>query len=146
MGKSKNLFLMMQEREIQTEHFVPNKKEVQFSAKKFVADILEAGEVDRTELFTQAIRIQEAIQVITENLKPDTDFQAYGVNGQVRNGGSTPNYSDDEKWQELKKQLTDRESLLKVAMKSTETIYDSEGCEVPKVSENHRKSSLIVTW
>lgn len=62
------------------------------------------------------------------------------------NGGSTPNYSEDELWSKLKEKLTDREMLLKVAMKSNDTIYDSDGCEVPRVSENIRKSSLSISY
>jgi hypothetical protein len=31
-------------------------------------------------------------------------------------------------------------------MKSNESIYDSEGCEVPRVSENIRKSSLSISY
>jgi hypothetical protein len=36
--------------------------------------------------------------------------------------------------------------ILKVAQKSNETIYDSDGVEVPRVSENIRKSSLSITY
>jgi hypothetical protein len=32
------------------------------------------------------------------------------------------------------------------AMKSNESIYDSEACEVPRVSENIRKSSLSISY
>jgi hypothetical protein len=146
---SKHLFELMREQEIQTSNFVPTKKELQLSAKKFTTDLLDAGEVDKMELFAQSVRMSEALNVITEQLKnslPSENFEAFGIKGTYRNGGSTPNYSEDEKWQQLKQALTDREMLLKVAQKSNETIYDSEGCEVPKVSENIRKSSLSISF
>ena len=149
MKSSKDLFLMMRESEIQTSNFLPTKKEVVASSEKFAKDLINAGEVDKVELFAQAIRMSEALSVITDELKkslPEENFEAFGLKGTFRNGGSTPNYSEDELWSKLKEKLTDREMLLKVAMKSKETIYDSEGVEVPKVSENIKKSSLSITY
>ena len=149
MGKSKNLFELMTQSEIQTSKFLPTKKEVVASSEKFAKHLINAGEVDKVELFAQAIRLNEVLSVVTEQLKsslPNENFEAFGIKGTYRNGGSTPNYADDEKWQQLKQALTDREMLLKVAQKSNETIYDSEGCELPKVSENIRKSSLSISF
>jgi hypothetical protein len=149
MGKSKQLFELMAQQELNTTNFLPTKKELQLSAKKFTTDLLDAGEVDKMELFAQSVRMSEALNVITEQLKnslPSENFEAFGIKGTYRNGGSTPNYSEDEKWQQLKQALTDREMLLKVAQKSNDTIYDSEGVEVPKVSENIRKSSLSISF
>lgn len=146
---SKDLFLMMREQEVQTSNFLPTKKEVIASSEKFAKDLINAGEVDKVELFAQAIRMSEALAVITDQLKnslPQENFEAFGLKGTYRNGGSTPNYSEDELWSKLKEKLTDREMLLKVAMKSNDTIYDSDGCEVPRVSENIRKSSLSISY
>jgi hypothetical protein len=101
------------------------------------------------ELFAQAVRLNEVLTIVAEELKntlPSENFESFGVKGTYRNGSSTPNYAEDKKWQQLKKALNDREMLLKVAQKSNETIYDSEGCEVPKVSENIKKSSLSISF
>jgi len=149
MGANKNLFLMLQEQSVETNNFLPSKKEIQLSAKSFVSNLLDAGSTDKMELYAQAVRINEALQIVTDELKnsiPQENFEAFGIKGTYRNGGSTPNYLEDEKWQQLKQALTDREMLLKVAQKSNDTIYDSEGCEVPKVSENIRKSSLSISF
>jgi hypothetical protein len=149
MGKSKQLFELMAQQELNTNNFLPSKKELQLSAKKFTTDLLDAGEVDKMELFAQAIRLNEVLSIVTDELKsslPSENFESFGIKGTYRNGGSTPNYSEDEKWQHLKNALTDREMLLKVAQKSNETIFDGEGCEVPKVSENIRKSSLSISF
>jgi hypothetical protein len=149
MGNSKDLFMLIREQEVATNNFMPSKKEIELSSRKFATDLIVKGEADKYELLAQAIRMNEALSVVTETLKkslPEENFEAFGLKGTYRNGGSTPNYADDEKWQQLKQALNDREMLLKVALKSNETIYDSEGCEVPKVSENIRKSSLSITF
>jgi hypothetical protein len=149
MGATKNLLMLMQEQEVNTNNFLPSRKELQLSAKKFTTNLLDSGEMDKMELFAQAVRVNEVLSIVTDELKnslPSENFEAYGIRGTYRNGGSTPNYAEDEKWQQLKNALTDREMLLKVAQKSNDTIYDSEGCEVPKVSENIRKSSLSISF
>ena len=149
MGNSKDLFMLIREQEVATNNFMPSKKEIELSSRKFATDLIVKGEADKYELLAQAIRMNEALSVVTETLKkslPEENFEAFGLKGTYRNGGSTPNYADDEKWQQLKQALNDREMLLKVALKSNETIYDSEGCEVPKVSENIIKSSLSITF
>jgi hypothetical protein len=149
MGATKNLFELMTQQEIESKNFLFTKKEIILNATNFAKNLIDSGEVDKVELFAQAIRMSEALSVITEQLKqslPQENFEAFGLKGTYRSGGSTPNYSEDELWSKLKEKLTDREMLLKVAMKSKETIYDSEGCEVPRVSENVRKSSLSITY
>jgi len=145
---SKDLFLMMREQEIQTQNFLPNKKEIQFSANTFITDILDKGESDKVELFAQAKRMSEALEVVTAKLLeslPQENFEAYGLKGTWRNGGNTVNYHEDEIWSELKQKLTDRESLLKLALKSSEPIFTEYG-EVPKVSTTPRKSSLSISF
>ena len=63
-----------------------------------------------------------------------------------KNGASRLNYKEDAKWEELKKALSDREELLKVAEKSSEAFFDSEGVEVPKVTRSHSGQSLNVKY
>jgi len=144
---SKDLFLMMREQEIQTSNFLPNKKEIQFSSKKFITDLLEAGETDKYELLAQAKRMQEALDVInTELLKvlPQENFEAFGLKGTFRNGGETINYSEDEIYCELKRCLDERADLLKLAQK--QEVADLYGNIVPKVSTTQRKSSLSISF
>jgi len=145
---SKDLFLMMREQEIQTQNFLPNKKEIQFSAKEFITGILDSGESDKVELFAQAKRMSEALDVVTTELLkslPQENFEAFGLKGTYRSGGDTTNYHEDEIWAELKQSLVDRESLLKLALKSSEPIFTEYG-EVPKVSTTPRKSSLSISF
>ncbi len=140
---------MMREQEIQTQNFLPNKKEIQFSATKFITDVIDGGEVDKYELLAQAKRMQEALDVITAKILevvPQENFEAFGLKGTFRNGGETINYKDDFKWSELKEKLTEREMLLKVALKSNSSIYDDDGVEVTRVSTSPRKDTLAISW
>ena len=146
---SKDLFLQMRESEIMTDNFLPTKKEIKLNAEKFAIDIIDKGELDLTETFAQALRLNEALTVITAKLKeamPEENFEGFGLKGTFKSGGDTINYKDDAYWSDLKKQLTDREALLKLALNSSDAIYDHEGVEVPKVSTTPRKSSLTINY
>ena len=139
----------MSQQEIETSNFLPNKKEVQFSANTFITKVIDGGEVDKYELLAQAKRMQEALDVITAKIlevMPQENFEAFGLKGTFRNGGETINYKDDFKWSEIKEKLSEREMLLKVALKSNSTIYDDDGIEVTRVSTSPRKDTLAISW
>ena len=149
MGANSKLFLMLQEQQVETNNFLPTKKEIELSAKNFVKQTLEAGEVSEMELYTQALRINEALEIVTAELKnsiPQENFEAFGVKGTYRNGGETLNYKEDYVYAELVDKLKERAELIKLATKSKETIYDSEGVEVKKVSSTQIKSSLAISF
>ena len=140
---------MMREQEVQTQNFLPNKKEIQFSTTKFITDVIYGGEVDKYELLAQAKRMQEALDVITAKILevvPQENFEAFGLKGTFRNGGETINYKDDFKWSEIKEKLSEREMLLKVALKSNSSIFDDDGIEVTRVSTSPRKDTLAISW
>ena len=146
---SKNLYELMRQQEIETSNFLPNKKEVQFSANTFITKVIDGGEVDKYELLAQAKRMQEALDVITAKILevvPQENFEAFGLKGTFRNGGETINYKDDLEWSEIKEKLSEREMLLKVALKSNSTIYDDDGIEVTRVSTSPRKDTLAISW
>jgi len=147
MGANSNLFLMLQEQQVDTNKFLPTKKEIQLSAKNFVSNLIEAGEVNQTELLAQALRINEALDIVTSELKnsiPQENFEAFGVKGTYRSGGDSINYSEDEVYNQLKADLDARVNLLKLAQKQ-ETL-DPYGNDVPKVSTTPRKSSLAISF
>ena len=149
MGANSNLFLMLQEQSVETNNFLPTKKEIQLSAKSFVSNLLDAGATDKMELYAQAVRINEALQIVTDELKnsiPQENFEAFGIKGTYRSGGETLNYKEDYVYAELEAKLKERAELIKVATKSKDTIYDSEGVEVTKVSSTQRKSSLAISF
>jgi hypothetical protein len=146
---SKGLFELMRQQEIETSNFLPNKKEIQFSSKKFITDLLDAGEVNKYELLAQAKRMSEALEVInTELLKvlPQENFEEFGLKGIFRNGGETINFKECEIWSDIHKELKEREELLKTALKSNKEVYDENGVLVPKVSTTPRKSSLSISF
>ena len=144
---SKDLFQLMREQEIQTSNFLPNKKEIQFSAQTFIKDLLNAGETDKFELLAQAKRMGEALEVINAELLkvlPQENFEAFGLKGTFRSGGDTINYSDDPIYSQIKADLDARAELLKLALK--QPIIDEYGNDVPKVSTTPRKSSLAISF
>ena len=146
---SKGLFELMRQQEIETSNFLPNKKEIQFSSKKFITDLLDAGEVNKYELLAQAKRMSEALDVINEELLkvlPQENFEEFGLKGIFRNGGETINFKECEIWSDIQKELKEREELLKTALKSNKEVYDENGVLVPKVSTTPRKSSLSISF
>lgn len=146
---SKDLFLQMREAEIMTDNFLPTKKEIKLSAEKFANNLIDAGNINITETFAQALRLNEALTIITAKLKkamPDENFEGFGLKGTFKGGGDTKNYDDCEVYAEIKKQLADRKALLDMALKTGTIFYDAEGVEVPKVSTTPRKSSLAITY
>ena len=146
---SKDLFLMMREEEVATQNFLPTKKELAKSSKEFAKKLIDSGEYDLKELYSQAIRNKEAINNIESVLKSalqEENFEAYGLKGTYRNGGDTPNFKEDDIVLSLEKKLSDRKELLKLALKSDNVIYDSDGAEVPKVSTTPIKSSLSISF
>lgn len=146
---SKQLFELMQMQEIATSNFLPTKKEVELSAKQFSKSLLESGEIDKYEAFAQAERICQGVSVIRDELKaslPREKHQCFGIEINPTNGRQMIQYNEDLVWSELKEKLSNREELLKVALKTNEPFYDSEGCEVPKVSVKYSADSLTIKY
>lgn len=147
MGANSNLFLMLREQQVETDNFLPTKKEIVKSSENFVKDILEAGETDKIEMFAQALRLSEALEVVKSKLKdslPQENFEAYGLKGSFRSGGDAINFNEDPIWVKLKADLEARQELIKLAQK--QEVLDTYGNEVPKVSTTPRKSSLAITF
>ena len=145
MKRTKDLFLMMREEEISTSNFLPTKKEIQLSSKKFAEKLIENGNPE--ELLAQALRLAESLNIISEVIKkslPNENFQAFGLKGTFRSGGDTINYSEDEIYVTLKADLENRVELLKLATK--QPVIDAYGNDVPKVSTTPRKSSLAISF
>jgi hypothetical protein len=146
---SKDLFQLMRQQEIDTQNFLPNRLEIQLSAKTFIKEVLDAGEIDKIELLAQAKRMGEALDVINAELIkviPQENFEAFGLKGTFRSGGETINFKDCEVWNDINRELKEREELLKLALKSQNEIYDAAGVQVPKVSTTPRKSSLAISF
>ena len=149
MGKSADLFLMLREQEVATEGVLPTKKEIQRSSVDFVQQILDDGNHNPQQLLAQAIRLKEALVTIESKIRdsmPEENFEAFGLKGTYVNGGNMPQYEEDEVYASIKKELKEREDLLKMALKQSDKLYDAEGVEVPKVSVKSRKNSLTIKF
>ena len=146
---SKHLFELMAQESVATTNFLPNKKEIEFSSKQFSKKLIENGEIDKHKLFTQAERLALAVTSVRDELKaslPREKYIGFGIEINPVNGRQMIQYQEDLVWSELKEKMQQREELLKVALKSDEPLYDSEGCEIPKVSVKYASDSLQVKY
>lgn len=146
---SKDLFMMMREEEVATSNFLPSKRELKASSEKFANEIVDSGDYNLQEVYSQAIRLKESLTIIEGVLKknlPQENFEAFGLTGTYRSGGAVLNYVEDEHYLELKEQLKHRESLLKVAAESPIEFYDENGVLIPRVSKTEKKSSLAISF
>ncbi len=143
---SKQLFELMREQESFPIHF--GKKDYISRGKEIVNEVLQNGEIDKIEFWTKVAKIKESINAMDSQLREQiTLTEKTTLNGVEFNpvqGGVSINYDEDIVYQEFKKQLKEREELLKLAQKST--IFDAYGNEVPKVSTTPRKSSITIKF
>jgi len=146
---SKQQFEEMIEKEINQEfpiHF--GKKDYISQSKKIVNEVLEKGDKDKIDFWTKIVKMKESINAMDSQLREKvTITEKITLNGVEFNpvqGGVSINYDEDIVYQEFKKQLKEREELLKIAQKST--IFDAYGNEVPKVSTTPRKSSITIKF
>ena len=124
------------------------KKDAIKTGEALIENVLESGDIDKMELGANLARLNEvinsAMQTFRDSLEVFEKTTVLGVEFSPVNGGNTINYSDDEIWQELKKDLDDRTELLKLAQK--QPAFDAYGHEVPKVSTTPRKSSVTIKF
>jgi hypothetical protein len=142
-----DLIMLMREEEVTTSNFLPTKKELKLLSLNFAEQLVDSGDYELTEIYSQALRLKESLTVVESYLKkalPEEDFEAYGLKGNYRSGGNTLNYKEDEVYCELKADLDARVELLKLAQK--QVVLDTYGNEVPKVSTTPRKSSLAISF
>ena len=153
MSSSSREFLMMREEEETGQLYVPSisKKEIKVKAKEDSDRLLDEGELDVAEVFTDATRVAEYLAEFIKNIKPSINESEYGksydiksANISFRNTGDRLDYEQDEVYKELKEQLKAREALLKMAYKSKDSIYDGEAAEVMRVGVKTAGKETIV--
>ena len=120
---------------------IESKKDAIQLGERNAKQIIDAGEQDLFKLSSQSFRLEEFLKAFNKQLRNGLQdelnsgkFEAYGIEFSCKNAPSRLNYKEDEVWFELNAKLKEREELLKVAEKSKEQIFDSEGVEVPRVS------------
>jgi hypothetical protein len=143
----KHLFELMQMQEIATNNFLPSKKEIILSSEQFANNLIQNGEHDKLEMFSQVVRIKEAVNTIHDAIKeslPREKQIAYGIEINPVNGRQMIQFSEDEVWQKLNADLKAREELLKLALK--QDLIDAYGNDVPKVSVKFASDSLNIKY
>ena len=148
---SKQLFEMMRLQEVSSLYPTDfTKKEAQQTGKDLVNQVLELGNVSTLDFGANLVRLSEVIgSAMSEFRSKIKDIEKQTVQGVEFNplqGGETLNFKDDEIWSDIKRELSEREELLKVAYKSKGEIYDEGGVLVPKVSSTPRASSITIKF
>lgn len=148
---SKEGFFLMRQEEIANLYPADfTKKEATEAGKNFIKQVLESGEVNKYHLGANLARLSEvltsALSEFKESVKDDEKRLELGVEFSTKNGYDKLNYSDDEIWADINRELKEREELLKSAYKSKKEIYDESGVLVPKVSSTFTKSSVNIKF
>ena len=147
---SKDLFFDMRSKEIANIYERPiSKKEAIQRGEELVKTTLNNGEITPHELMSIVCRLKEYINAADAELRqhlPQETYMGFGVSFTPVAGGETVDYKNDPVWVELKAAVSHREELLKLANKSKDSIYDSEGIEVPRVGTTPRKSSITIKF
>lgn len=150
MGANANTFLQLREQDIITLYDATfTKKEAQKTGYNLAKQIIDGGEVSKHEALANLVRLSEVINNAITEIKESVIHEKVtilGVEFTPTNGRTMHNYKDDHLWNEINNKLKQREELLKVALKSDESIFDSEGVEVPKISTSYAKSSLTIKF
>lgn len=120
------------------------------TGEQLVAKVFDEGLKNPLDVFSNIVRLKAVIdsadKAFRERLNLSQADSFNGVTFTPKNGSESLNYSDDPVYAQIEQKLKERAELLKVASKSSEAIYDSEGCEVPKVSKKYTKSSITITF
>ena len=111
------------------------------------------GDLDALEVFATIKPLMDAVKSFEKDVKPyaiteahkyDKGQTAFGYEIQVKTGRRLPEYTECEKYAQIKQQLDERKTLLDTALKSNETVYDSDGVEVPRVPVKYSAESLTL--
>ena len=147
---SKDLFMELRAEELSAMYDNSfTKKEAVKTGFDLVKNAVDKGDVNTVDLATNLFRISEVFNSAVSEIKkhlPQEKVERFGVEFNFVNGRETPDYSQDEEYARLKSKLKERELLLKTALKSKDTIYDSEGVEVPKVPVNYGKGYITAKF
>lgn len=151
MGASKELFMEMRAEDLALmySHDFTKKKAVE-TGEKLVAELFERGETDPIKVFSNIVRLKAVIDTAEKQLREKIDLPNAdtfnGVTFTPKKGSEKLNYEEDRVCRDLGEKLKQRQELVKLATKSKDIIFDSEGCEVPKVSSKFDKPSITITF
>jgi hypothetical protein len=124
------------------------KKEAVKTGAELAKKVLEDGEILPLEFMANLSRLKWVIDSVEGEMRSSlevlTKETVLGIEFNPVLGGNTVNFKEDEIWLDIKSQLAERESLLKVALASKKEVYDEDGIMVPKVSTTPKKSSITI--
>lgn len=151
MITSKELFLEMRAEDMITmyDHSF-SKKDATITGENLVNDLFERGEIEPIKVFSNIVRLKQVIDTAEKAFRERIDLSTAdswnGVTFTPKNGSEKLNLSEDSVYADLESKLKERGELVKLATKSKDLIFDSEGCEVPKVTSTFTKSSITVSF
>lgn len=151
MGTSSKNFLELRIEEVAVMYDQTfTKKDAVLTGKRMVDEILESGKIEPLHIWSNICRLKEVVNSADAEFRNRIEIfektNTYGVEFSSVQGGETINYKDDPIYLDILAELKEREELLKIASKSKNEIYDSNGIEVTKCSSTPRKSSITVKF
>ena len=127
-----------------------SKKQAEQTGIEMIERLFEEGNEDPIQVFSNLARLKTVVdsadKKLRERLTLSGESSWNGVKFTPKNGAKKLNYDEDPVYVELSRKVKDREALLKTAHDSKDVIFDSEGCEVPKVTASFNKSSITITF
>jgi len=152
MITSKDLFFDMRSEELNNVMYAHDftKKQAEQTGLDLVDKMFSDGNETPIQVYSNIVRLKAVIDSADKAFRDRLNLSAAdsynGVTFTPKNGAESLNYAEDLVYANLEHRLKQRAELLKYALKSDEPIYDSEGCEVPKVTKKYNKSSIVITF
>jgi hypothetical protein len=126
------------------------KKQAEQTGINLINKLFDDGNQTPTQFYSNIARLKAVIDAADRTFRDRLNLNApdsyNGVLFTPKNGAESLNYDEDDIYVLLENKLKQRQELLKTASKSDEIIFDSEGCEVPKVSKKFNKPSIVITF
>ena len=151
MISSKDMFFDIRSEEMQT-IYSPDftKKQAEQTGIDLIDKMFADGNKTPTQFYSNIARLKAVIDSADKAFRDRLTLNAVdsynGVTFTPKNGAESLNYAEDDIYVMLENKVKQRAELLKVASKSDDLIFDSEGCEVPKVSKKFNKPSIVITF
>lgn len=148
---SKELFFNMRAEDMATMYNHSfTKKDAEATGLNLVNDIFEKGEIEPIKVLSNIVRLKAVIDTAEKSFRERLGLSNAdswnGVTFTPKNGSEKLNLSEDSVYAKLETKLKERGALVTLATKSRDVIFDSEGCEVPKVSSTFTKSSITISF
>ncbi len=126
------------------------KKDAEHVGNELAHDVFEKGEVDPLHVLSNLARlkcvIDSADKTFRSRLVLNVADSWNGVSFTPKNGSEKLQFSEDHVVADLEAKLKERKDLVKLATKSKDVIFDSDGNEVTKVSSVFDKYSITISF